>query len=75
MFVHSPLCYQLLDDTLMLILVAATLVYPSKMLYPVVLPLASMLEALYASGLGPRSKMKLFYIAFFAYAALSFLLT
>ncbi|KAI9452352.1 OPT oligopeptide transporter protein-domain-containing protein [Lactarius psammicola] len=47
------------------------LLYPSKMLYPVVLPLVSMLDALYREGGTRKSndnkkRLKLFYIAFFA---------
>lgn len=46
--------------------VAAILLYPSKMLYPGVLPLISMFDALYQHGPNARRKLKLFYIAFFA---------
>ena len=46
--------------------VAAILLYPSKMLYPGVLPLISMFDAFYQHGSNARKKLKLFYIAFFA---------
>ncbi|ETW81029.1 oligopeptide transporter [Heterobasidion irregulare TC 32-1] len=42
------------------------LLYPSKMLYPGVLPLISMFDAFYQHGSNARKKLKLFYIAFFA---------
>ncbi|KAI0256212.1 OPT oligopeptide transporter [Lactifluus subvellereus] len=47
------------------------LLYPSKMLYPGVLPLVSMFDALYQNGTarhsdGNKKRLKLFYIAFFA---------
>jgi hypothetical protein len=53
----------LADETLTLI---AVLLYPSKMLYPGVLPLVSMFDALYKDAAGARKKLKLFWIAFFA---------
>jgi hypothetical protein len=43
------------------------LLYPSKMLYPGVLPLISMFDAFFNSGSAARKKLRLFYIAFFAY--------
>ncbi|KAI9442444.1 OPT oligopeptide transporter protein-domain-containing protein [Lactarius indigo] len=47
------------------------LLYPSKMLYPGVLPLVSMFDAFYQEGTtrhseGNKKRLKLFYIAFFA---------
>ena len=42
------------------------LLYPSKMLYPGVLPLISMFDALFRSGESSKKKLRLFYIAFFA---------
>ncbi|KAH7912216.1 OPT oligopeptide transporter [Hygrophoropsis aurantiaca] len=41
-----------------------TLLYPSKMLYPGVLPLLSMFDALYLDGAAARRKLKIFYIVF-----------
>jgi OPT family oligopeptide transporter len=41
------------------------LLYPSKMLYPGVLPLVSMFDALYKDADGARKKLRLFWIAFF----------
>jgi hypothetical protein len=43
-----------------------TLLYPSKMLYPVVLPLLSMFDALYEGGMAARKKLRVFYIVFTA---------
>ncbi|KAH7927126.1 OPT superfamily oligopeptide transporter [Leucogyrophana mollusca] len=40
------------------------LLYPSKMLYPGVLPLLSMFDALYEGGNAARKKLKVFYIVF-----------
>ncbi|OAX33321.1 OPT superfamily oligopeptide transporter [Rhizopogon vinicolor AM-OR11-026] len=40
------------------------LLYPSKMLYPGVLPLLSMFDALYKGGMAARKKLKVFYIVF-----------
>ncbi|OJA20503.1 hypothetical protein AZE42_11975 [Rhizopogon vesiculosus] len=40
------------------------LLYPSKMLYPGVLPLLSMFDALYEGGMAARKKLKVFYIVF-----------
>ncbi|KAJ7473925.1 OPT oligopeptide transporter protein-domain-containing protein [Mycena galericulata] len=40
------------------------LLYPSKMLYPVVLPLVSMFDALYKDTAGAGKKLRLFWIAF-----------
>ncbi|KAH7913890.1 OPT oligopeptide transporter protein-domain-containing protein [Hygrophoropsis aurantiaca] len=42
----------------------SVLLYPSKMLYPGVLPLLSMFDALYEGGLAARKKLKVFYIVF-----------
>ncbi|KAG1830315.1 OPT oligopeptide transporter protein-domain-containing protein [Suillus variegatus] len=42
------------------------LLYPSKMLYPVVLPLLSMLDAFYRDGIEARRKLKVFYFVFTA---------
>ena len=47
------------------VLPAAILLYPSKMLYPVVLPLVSVLDALYKTKVDPDKKLRLFYIVFF----------
>lgn len=41
------------------------LLYPSKMLYPGVLPLISMFDALFRVGESAKKKLRLFYIAFF----------
>ena len=43
---------------------AGVLLYPSKMLYPDVLPLSSMLDAFFANGTDNSKKLRLFYIAF-----------
>lgn len=40
------------------------LLYPSKMLYPGVLPLLSVFDALYEGGMAARQKLRLFYITF-----------
>ncbi|KAJ7707539.1 OPT oligopeptide transporter protein-domain-containing protein [Mycena rosella] len=40
------------------------LLYPSKMLYPGVLPLVSMFDALYRDAVGAQKKLRLFWIAF-----------
>ncbi|KAG1725474.1 OPT oligopeptide transporter protein-domain-containing protein [Suillus paluster] len=42
------------------------LLYPSKMLYPGVLPLLSMFDALYRDGFEARRKLKVFYVVFAA---------
>ncbi|KAG1756630.1 OPT oligopeptide transporter protein-domain-containing protein [Suillus paluster] len=42
------------------------LLYPSKMLYPGVLPLLSMFDALYRDGSEARRKLKVFYVVFAA---------
>ncbi|KAG1858150.1 OPT oligopeptide transporter protein-domain-containing protein [Suillus subluteus] len=42
------------------------LLYPSKMLYPGVLPLLSMFDALYEGGMTARKKLRAFYIVFTA---------
>lgn len=39
------------------------LLYPSKMLYPGVLPLVSMFDALFKDGSNATKKLRLFYIA------------
>ena len=49
----------------------AVLLYPSKMLYPGVLPLVSMFDAFYEEGStrhseGNKKRLKLFYVGFFA---------
>jgi OPT family small oligopeptide transporter len=44
----------------------STLLYPSKMLYPIVLPLLSMFDALYEGGMAARKKLRVFYIVFTA---------
>ncbi|KAF8843576.1 OPT superfamily oligopeptide transporter [Paxillus ammoniavirescens] len=38
--------------------------YPSKMLYPVILPLISMFDAFFQDGTAARRKLKVFYIVF-----------
>jgi len=43
----------------------AVLLYPSKMLYPGILPLVSMFDALFRDVAGAQRKVKLFWIAFF----------
>ncbi|EIW82938.1 OPT oligopeptide transporter [Coniophora puteana RWD-64-598 SS2] len=40
------------------------LLYPSKMLYPGVLPLLSMFDALFEGGKAARKKLKVFYVVF-----------
>jgi hypothetical protein len=40
------------------------LLYPSKMLYPGVLPLLSMFDALYEGGMAARKKLRIFYMVF-----------
>ncbi|OJA09369.1 hypothetical protein AZE42_08545 [Rhizopogon vesiculosus] len=40
------------------------LLYPSKMLYPGVLPLLSMFDALYEGGMAARKKLRVFYFVF-----------
>ncbi|KAH9040057.1 OPT oligopeptide transporter protein-domain-containing protein [Lactarius pseudohatsudake] len=52
-------------------LMRPVLLYPSKMLYPGVLPLVSMFDAFYQEGStrkseGNKKRLKLFYVAFFA---------
>ncbi|KIK91682.1 hypothetical protein PAXRUDRAFT_830625 [Paxillus rubicundulus Ve08.2h10] len=42
----------------------STLLYPSKMLYPVILPLISMFDALFQDGAVARRKLKVFYMVF-----------
>ncbi|KAF8135498.1 OPT oligopeptide transporter protein-domain-containing protein [Boletus edulis] len=44
------------------------LLYPSKMLYPLVLPLLSMFDALFEGGQEARRKLKMFYYVFGAIA-------
>ena len=48
----------------------ATLLYPSKMLYPTVLPLMSMFDAFFHDGANTRRRLKVFYLVFGAYVAL-----
>ena len=43
----------------------AILLYPSKMLYPVILPLVSMFDTLFKDVAAAQRKLKLFWIAFF----------
>ncbi|KZP11804.1 OPT superfamily oligopeptide transporter [Athelia psychrophila] len=45
-------------------LMRTVLLYPSKMLYPGVLPLVSMFDALFKDGANATKKLRLFYIAF-----------
>jgi len=40
------------------------LLYPSKMLYPLVLPLMSMFDALYEGGIAAQKKLRVFYTVF-----------
>ncbi|KAG1803724.1 OPT oligopeptide transporter protein-domain-containing protein [Suillus plorans] len=47
-------------------LMRGILLYPSKMLYPGVLPLLSMLDAFYHDGIAARRKLKVFYFVFTA---------
>ncbi|KAN0125414.1 oligopeptide transporter, partial [Lactarius tabidus] len=52
-------------------LMRPVLLYPSKMLYPGILPLVSMFDAFYEEGStrhseGNKKRLKLFYVAFFA---------
>ncbi|KAG1875141.1 OPT oligopeptide transporter protein-domain-containing protein [Suillus tomentosus] len=47
-------------------LMRGILLYPSKMLYPGVLPLLSMLDAFYYDGIAARRKLKVFYFVFTA---------
>ncbi|THH03265.1 hypothetical protein EW145_g6393 [Phellinidium pouzarii] len=47
-------------------LMRSILLYPSKMLYPGVLPLVSMFDALFNNDKSAKKKLRLFYIAFFA---------
>ncbi|KAF9227496.1 OPT superfamily oligopeptide transporter [Gyrodon lividus] len=42
----------------------STLLYPSKMLYPGVLPLLSMFDAFFRDGAAARRKLKVFYMVF-----------
>ncbi|KAL5523449.1 hypothetical protein ACEPAG_7622 [Sanghuangporus baumii] len=49
-------------------LMRSILLYPSKMLYPGVLPLISMFDAFFGVGSNAKKKLRLFYIAFFAIA-------
>ncbi|KAJ7158584.1 OPT oligopeptide transporter protein-domain-containing protein [Mycena filopes] len=44
----------------------SVLLYPSKMLYPSVLPLVAMFDSLYKDAEGSRKKLRLFWIAFIA---------
>ena len=43
----------------------AILLYPSKMLYPGILPLVSMFDTLFKDATAAQRKLKLFWIAFF----------
>ena len=43
----------------------AILLYPSKMLYPGILPLVSMFDTLFKDVAAAQRKLKLFWIAFF----------
>ena len=43
----------------------AVLLYPSKMLYPVILPLSSMFDALFKDAAAAQRKLKVFWIVFF----------
>ncbi|KAG1754615.1 OPT oligopeptide transporter protein-domain-containing protein [Suillus lakei] len=45
-------------------LMRGILLYPSKMLYPGVLPLLSMFDALYRDGIEARRRLKVFYFVF-----------
>ncbi|EGN99901.1 hypothetical protein SERLA73DRAFT_106779 [Serpula lacrymans var. lacrymans S7.3] len=45
-------------------LMRPVLLYPSKMLYPIVLPLLSMFDALFKGGSSAQRKLKIFYIVF-----------
>lgn len=47
-------------------LMRGILLYPSKMLYPGVLPLISMFDALYRDGIEARRRLKVFYFVFTA---------
>lgn len=47
-------------------LMRGILLYPSKMLYPGVLPLLSMFDALYEGGMAARKKLRVFYMVFAA---------
>jgi len=47
-------------------LLRPVLLYPSKMLYPTVLPLVSMFDALFKNATEATKKLRLFWIAFFA---------
>ena len=44
---------------------AAILLYPSKMLYPCILPLVSMFDTFFKDTAAAQRKLKLFWIAFF----------
>ena len=45
---------------------SAALLYPSKMLYPPIIPLVSMLDALFRSATAASKKLRVFWITFFA---------
>jgi len=45
-------------------MVPGILLYPSKMLYPGVLPLLSMFDALFEGGMAAWKKLRVFYIVF-----------
>lgn len=55
--------YYEVNESILMPLIAI-LLYPSKMLYPGILPLISMFDALFDAG--AKKKLRLFYIAFFA---------
>lgn len=46
---------------------SGVLLYPSKMLYPGVLPLVAMFDSLYKDAAGSSKKLRLFWIAFIVY--------
>jgi hypothetical protein len=50
----------------------AVLLYPSKMLYPDILPLVTMLDALFKDAAASQRKLKVFWIAFFWLVACQF---
>ena len=49
----------------------AILLYPSKMLYPGILPLVSMFDTLFKDVAAAQRKLKLFWIAFFGLVTLA----
>jgi hypothetical protein len=50
----------------------AVLLYPSKMFYPVILPLVSMFDAFFKDAAAAQRKLKLFWIAFLWLVTLTF---